>query len=104
LEALQGRAKEAEASYRRAEAIVEGLLSRAPGRYAEASLLSAVAEIYPGHFRVAAALGDTEEAYRVLERIRGRSTVDMLLRRPTGGSVGVRTADTNRRSLPYKSS
>jgi CHAT domain-containing protein len=88
LEAIQGRAREAEASYRRAEAIVEGMLSRAPGRYAEASLLSVVAEIYAGHFRVAAALGDTEEAYRVLERIRGRSTVDTLLRRPTGGSVG----------------
>jgi len=117
LEVLQGRAKEAEASYRRAEAIVEGMLSRAPGRYAEASLLSAVAEIYPGHFRVAAALGDTEEAYRVLERIRGRSTVDMLLRRPTGGSVGcqdsgyeqkiaavqvqlMQTADRDRRGSP----
>ena len=88
LEALQGRATEAEASYRRAEAIVEGMLSRAPGRYAEASLLSAVAEIYAGHFRVVAAQGDTDEAYRVLEHIRGRSTVDTLLRRPTGGSLG----------------
>ena len=88
LEAIQGRAREAETSYRRAEAIVEGMLSRAPGRYAEASLLSAVAEIYAGHFRVAAALGDTDEVYRVLQRIRGRSTLDMLLRRPGDGSVG----------------
>jgi len=40
LEAIEGRAREAETSYRRAEAIVEGMLSRAPGRYAEASLLT----------------------------------------------------------------
>jgi len=93
LEALQGRPREAETSYRRAEAIVDGMLRRAPGRYAEASLLSAVAEIYAGHFRVAAALGDTDEAYRVLERIRGRSTVDMLLRQPTAGSVGCQDSE-----------
>jgi hypothetical protein len=42
----------------------KGMLSRAPGRYAQASLLSAVAEMYAGHFRVPAALGHVDEAYQ----------------------------------------
>ena len=98
LEALQGRAREAEASYRRAEAIVEGMLTHVPGRYAEASLLSTVAQIHAGHFRVATTLGHIDEAYRLLERIRGRSTVDVLPRQRKDVSGTARTAATKRES------
>ena len=104
LEALQGRATEAEASYRRAEAIVEGMLSRAPGRYAEASLLSAVAEIYAGHFRVAAAPGTRMRPIECLNAFADEARWICCFGDPPAVRWAVRIEDTNRRSPPCKSS
>ncbi len=79
LAAKQGRAKEADLLYGRAEDVTQGLLISLPSRNVESSLIATLSNIYVGHFRLAATkLKDVPEAFRILETARGRSIADQL--------------------------
>ena len=78
LAAKQGRTREADQLYSRAEDVTQGLLISAPSRNEESSLIAALSNIYVGHFRLAAKERNVSEAFRILETARGRSIADQL--------------------------
>ncbi len=78
LKVRRGQVEEAEALYEEATDVVEGLLVNAPGSYAKSFLAGAMSEIYLGQFRLAAQKKDARLAFRVLERVRGRTATDFL--------------------------
>jgi CHAT domain-containing protein/tetratricopeptide (TPR) repeat protein len=70
--------------YDRASDTVEGIMVNVPSRTAQARLVGVMADLYAGHFRLAAAqLRDPEKAFRVAERARGRAVADVLRTLPT---------------------
>jgi CHAT domain-containing protein len=78
LKAQAGETDEAHALYRQAEDVIDGMLLRVPGAYAESSVLSIMSDTYLGDFKLAAAKDDPGMAFRIIERARGRTVADML--------------------------
>ena len=74
-----GRITAADALYRRAEDVTEGLLASLPSRQVESSLIGTLSNVYLGHFRLSAVrLNNVSEAFRILESARGRAIADQL--------------------------
>jgi CHAT domain-containing protein len=81
LKAREGDLLKAQELYDRAADVTESLLANSPNEQVKSSLIATMSDIYKGDFAVAAELGHTAEAFRVVETARGRSIAD-LLRRP----------------------
>jgi len=73
-------------TYLTAERIVGTMLRNSPTAGIKKSVVSAMSEIYLGHFRLSVANRNVEEAYSVIENARGRVAADRL-----------RSADNDRR-------
>jgi len=67
--------------YDQAARVTETLLTNSPNEEIKSSLIATMSDVYKGDFAVAARLGHTEEAFRIIETARGRSIAD-LLRQP----------------------
>lgn len=79
IRAAQGRLNTASALYSEASDIVEGIMANVPSRTAQARLVGVMSELYAGNFVLAAdGLNDPYEAFRVIERARGRALADVL--------------------------
>lgn len=78
LKRRRGQLEEAAALYEEAADVVEGLLVNVPSPYAKGFLIDAMSAIYLGHFRLAVQGKDARMAFRVLERVRGRTATDFL--------------------------
>ena len=78
LNAEEGKFQDADALYRKAEDEVDSQLAFVPYS-ARAPLLQSESDIYTQHFAlIASRTGSVEDAYRIIERIRGRSIYGLL--------------------------
>jgi CHAT domain-containing protein len=73
LKARRGRYAEAKALYDQAEDVIEGMLTSVDEPYWNSSVVAAQSQTYVQHFELVARGGDVPEAFRVLERVRGRT-------------------------------
>jgi CHAT domain-containing protein len=73
LKARRGRVAEANALYAQAEDVIEGMLITVDEPYWNSSVVAAQSQTYLQHFDLVARSGDVPEAFRVLERVRGRT-------------------------------
>lgn len=78
LKAQRGAVSEAEALYENAEDVIDGMLVNLNGAYWASSLAGAMSETYLHHFELEARQGNFERAYKVLERVRGRTAAALL--------------------------
>jgi CHAT domain-containing protein len=78
LKARQGKTPEAEALYRQAEDVIDGMLVNTNEAYWNSSLADAMSETYLLHFQLEARSGNVERAFNVLERVRGRTPAALL--------------------------
>ena len=76
-----------------AEDVTESLLISSPNEQIESSLIATMSDVYKGDFALAARLGQTAEAFRIVETARGRSIAD-LLRQPR--SQEIKLSDTEK--------
>ena len=73
LKAQRGRIDEAKALYDQAEDVIEGMLISVDEPYWNSSVAASQSQTYLQHFELVARTGDVPEAFRVLERVRGRT-------------------------------
>lgn len=79
LKAADNEFGRADALYRRATDLIDALLGGTTNAQAERSLVAVNSEIFVQHFQLAAdKLKSTDEAYRIIEEVRGRTSLDML--------------------------
>lgn len=81
IKAEKGQWREAQALFSNAADVVDGLLVNAPSPQVESYLISTLGDAYSGGFELAAKLNDTDFAYEMIERARGRSIADILRNR-----------------------
>ena len=73
LKAQRGRIDEAKALYDQAEDVIEGMLISVDEPYWNSSVAASQSQTYLQHFELMARTGDVPGAFRVLERVRGRT-------------------------------
>src|SRR6266567_101990 len=73
LKARRGRVAEANALYEQAEDVIEGMLISVDEPYWNSSVAAAMSQTYLHHFELLNRTGQIPDAFRVLERIRGRT-------------------------------
>jgi tetratricopeptide (TPR) repeat protein len=73
LKARRGRYAEAKALYDQAEDVIEGMLTGVDEPFWNSSVVAAQSQTYVQHFELLTRAGDVAEAFRVLERVRGRT-------------------------------
>jgi CHAT domain-containing protein/tetratricopeptide (TPR) repeat protein len=78
LKARRGYPAEANALYEQAEDVIEGMLISVDEPYWNSSVAAAMSQTYLQHFELVARNGGAPAAFRVLERVRGR-TLDWAL-------------------------
>jgi len=78
LKARRGHPAEANALYEQAEDVIEGMLISVDEPYWNSSVAAAMSQTYLQHFELVAKNGGAPDAFRVLERVRGR-TLDWAL-------------------------
>jgi len=79
LQALRGEYAAADASYSKASDFVEAMLAGDPNASGKSGLIMVMSDIYTGHFALLADhFHNAPRAYSVLERARGRITLDVL--------------------------
>jgi len=81
LKAKEGDFAKAQEFYDQAADVTESLLANSPSEQVKSSLIATMSDTYKGNFTLAAKLGQTVDAFRIVETARGRSIAD-LLRRP----------------------
>jgi CHAT domain-containing protein/tetratricopeptide (TPR) repeat protein len=79
VEESKGRYRTADALFREATEIVEAMLATTTSPNAKSSLASSMDSVFLGHFELAAThLGNSREAFAIIEGVRGRSIADTL--------------------------
>jgi tetratricopeptide (TPR) repeat protein len=73
LKAQRGRIDEAKALYNQAEDVIEGMLISVDEPYWNSSVAASQSQTYLQHFELMVRTGDVPGAFRVLERVRGRT-------------------------------
>jgi CHAT domain-containing protein/tetratricopeptide (TPR) repeat protein len=69
----RGHVSEANALYEQAEDVIEGMLISADQPYWNSSVAASMSQTYLQHFELVSKTGDVPAAFRVLERVRGRT-------------------------------
>ena len=78
LKARRGCITEANALYEQAEDVIEGMLIGVDEPYWNSSVVASRSQTYLQHFELVSKSGDVPDAFRVLERIRGRTLAGAL--------------------------
>ena len=78
LKARRGRIEEANALYEQAEDVIEGMLVSVDEPYWNSSVAASMSQTYLQHFELLNQSGDLPGAFRVLERVRGRTLASAL--------------------------
>jgi CHAT domain-containing protein len=73
LKGRRGDVREANALYTQAEDVIEGMLTGVDEPYWNSSVAGSMSQTYLQHFELLAASADVSDAFRVLERVRGRT-------------------------------
>lgn len=88
LKAKEGDLVKAQEFYDQAADVTESLLANSPSEQVKSSLIATMSDSYKGNFALAAKLGQTVDAFRIVETARGRSLADLLRRpRPQEGEL-----------------
>jgi len=77
LKARRGRITEANQLYEQAEDVIDGMLG-GDDSYWNSTIAAAMSQTYLQHFELLATRGDTTGAFRILERVRGRTLAIVL--------------------------
>ena len=77
LKARRGHIAEAKELYKQAEDVIDAMLG-GDDSYWNSSIAAAMSQTYLQHFELLAKQGDTAEAFRILERVRGRTLAIVL--------------------------
>jgi len=88
LKSKEGDLASAQDLYEQAADVTETLLTNSPNEEIKSSLIATMSDVYKGNFAVAARLGHTEEAFKIVETARGRSMAD-LLRQPRSREIAL---------------
>lgn len=83
LKTKEGELAQAEELYEKAADVTESILVNSRNGQAKTSLIAIMSDVYRGGFAVAANLGRTSEAFRIVETARGRAIADLLSRPET---------------------
>jgi CHAT domain-containing protein len=79
LEAGQGDLRRADVLYTQAEELIEAMLVNAPSSRVKSSMISALGNIYVGHFHLALSkFNDPQKAFQIIETARGRAVADSI--------------------------
>jgi CHAT domain-containing protein/tetratricopeptide (TPR) repeat protein len=78
LRASGGHVRQANALYEQAEDVIDGMLVNLDEPYWSSSLAGAMSETYSHHFELLARTGAIQQAFDVLERVRGRTAAALL--------------------------
>jgi CHAT domain-containing protein len=78
IQSALGNVEEAEQTFSTAERIVGTMLANSPTAAVKRAVVSAMSEVFVGHFELEVKRGNFREAYRVIEEARGRVTADRL--------------------------
>jgi CHAT domain-containing protein len=79
VQAAAGDVRDSDASFQRATSLVEGLLVNAPSSQVKSGMISAMSDIYLGHFRLAwERLHNAPYAFQIIESARGRALLDSI--------------------------
>jgi CHAT domain-containing protein len=87
------RPEQADADYEEAEDQIESMLLNVPSASVKASLITTMDNVFRGHFALAMKERRIVEAFRILERARGRVIADNLRARPQSPEIN---ADNSR--------
>lgn len=86
--AASGQLGEAGRLYAEAASLIEGMLVNMPSSMAKSSMIAAMSRVYAGHFRLAIEQSKSyPDAFRIVERARGRGLADSLRYPITTGSL-----------------
>jgi CHAT domain-containing protein/predicted negative regulator of RcsB-dependent stress response len=78
LRMAEKRFPEADALFARAEDVIEGILINLHSGFESALVAGSMSETYLEHFRLAVQQGDIADAFRIMERVRGRALASLL--------------------------
>jgi CHAT domain-containing protein len=79
LESGQGHVRSADMLYTQAEELIEAMLVNAPSSHVKSSMISALGNIYVGHFDLALSkFNDPRKAFQIIETARGRAVADSI--------------------------
>ncbi len=81
IEMSRGRFRNADALWEQATDVLEGMLINAPSPDARSTMIAAMSDVYLRHFLLAVRKHEVEKAFQIVERVRGRSIVDLLWHR-----------------------
>jgi CHAT domain-containing protein len=98
LKARRGRVSEANAFYKQAEDVIESMLISKDEPYWNGSVAASMSQTYLQHFELLTNSGDVPGAFRVLERVRGRTLAWALADRtafPTAESGQTASLETD---------
>jgi CHAT domain-containing protein len=98
LKARRGRVAAATALYKQAEDVIEGMLISFDEPYWNSSVVASMSQTYLQHFELVARSGDVPGAFRILERVRGRTLAWALANRkgfPTSESEQTGSLETD---------
>ena len=86
LKAAEGQIRQANALYKHAEDVIDGMLINLDEPYWSSSLAGAMGETYLHHFELVAKTGTAAQALNVLEQVRGRTAAALLEDRVSFGN------------------
>lgn len=91
--AAMGSLKSADVLYDQATELIEGLLVNAQSSRVKTEMISAMSDIYVGHFRLDwNGLHDGEKAFKVIEDARGRALLDSIRYARQSGPIAAETS------------
>jgi CHAT domain-containing protein len=97
VESALGRKAKANELLQRATDIVEGFVARAPDLPVRSAILTEASAIFADHFTLATDQGHPEEAFRIIEEVRGRIVAERMLHPVVADVTDIKTEDEVRR-------
>jgi CHAT domain-containing protein len=95
LRAAQNRLSEANALFERAEDVTEAILINLHSGFEIAAVAGSMSETYIAHFRLAVQRGNIADAFRIMERVRGRALASLLYSRSANQTESPMEAELN---------
>ena len=99
IEAKLGHKQVAEELYQKGSDVIDGLLQNVPTANIERTLISELADVYAGHFKLVSDEGDYRKAFEVIEKARGRIETQSLAHRSAPSTHEITVAEKKLNAL-----
>ncbi|HEX4164596.1 MAG TPA: CHAT domain-containing tetratricopeptide repeat protein [Bryobacteraceae bacterium] len=99
IEAKLGHRQLAEELYKKASDVIDGMLANVPTQNIERTLISELADVYAGNFKLVSDGGDYRKAFQVIEKARGRIEAQSLAHRSAPIPHGLTAAERKLNAL-----